>query len=588
LDTEPCESYFDIFVLKNYTIMRHPLIFIVPLVTLILASCGGESTPVQKEAIGGKMYGGEFKFMSSEKVKSLFPIATADIYTQRLNSQIFEPLLKLDMETMEVVPAIAESYSVSKDAKTFTFKIRKGVKFHEDDCFSDGTRELNANDVKFCLEMACSGLKMNAMGYLLINRIEGASQFSKNSKNSIPKSGVSGIVVKDDYTLEVKLVEPFVGFDKLLTHTNLGIYPKEAYDKYGKDIHNHPVGTGPFMLEKMDDQGITLTRNNNYWRKDELGNQLPFLDKVVMSYAKDKKSELMAFRNKGVDIVLEIPVEEIENIFGTLQEAQAGKNIKHKVESESSMNVNYVAFACESEEFKNPMIRKAFNMAVNRDEIVDKYLLGEGWASKNGIVPNMDNYPSDKVKGYQYNVAGAQELLSKAGFPKGKGFPALDFYVNAIKGSSAHKMCIGVADQIKKNLNIDLKIKLCSIEERDQAIASGKAKIWRSGWIADYPDAETFLSLFYGNNVSSSSVNAFKFRNAEYDALYEKAFTELNPDKRNKLLVKCDQMVIDQAPVMPIMTDDFLIMINARVRDFKTNSMENLDFSTIFIKEPKN
>lgn len=568
--------------------MRQLFIILVSATTLFLTSCGGEET-AQKEAIGGKMYGGEFKFMSSEKVTSLFPISTSDIYSQRLNSQIFESLLKIDMETMNVVPAIAESYNVSDDAKTFTFKIRKGVRFHEDDCFDGDAREVTANDVKFALEMACSGLPMNQMSYLLVNRIEGAESFNKKSKSSLPKTGVSGIQVKDDYTLVIKLVESFIGFDKILTHTNLSVFPKEAYEKYGKDIVKHPVGTGPFMLESFDDKGVTCKRNVNYWRKDELGNQLPFLDKVVMTYAKDKKSELMAFRNKGVDIVLEIPVEEIENVFGTLQEAQAGKNIKHKVESESSMSINYVAFACESEEFKDPRVRKAFNLAVNRIEIVDKNLMGEGWAVENGFVPKMDSYPGEKVKGQVYNVSSAQALLAQAGFPNGKNFPVLDFYVNSINGSASHKMCLGIAEQLKKNLNVTLNIKLCTLKERDRAISSGKAKIWRSGWVADYPDAENFLSLFYSENISenNSSVNSFRFRNTEFDALFEKALREKDEEKRNALFVKCDQMTVDQDAVMPIVTDDFMIMINARIRDLKANSMEYLDFSSIFIKEPK-
>lgn len=570
--------------------MQYRLFPLVLFSLLILASCGGGEEAVQKEAIGGKMYGGEFKFMSTEKVSSLFPVSTVDIYSQRLNSQLFEPLLKIDIATMDVVPAIAESYTVSDDAKKFTFKIRKGVKFHEDDCFADGTREVTATDVKYTLEMACSGLKTNQMSYLLVNRIVGASDFYKKSKNSIPKTGVSGITVLDDHTIEIKLIESFIGFDKIMTHTNLGVFPKEAYEKYGKDISNHPVGTGPFMLETFDNNGISLIRNPNYWRKDELGNQLPFLNKVIMTYVKDKKSELMAFRKKDVDIVLEIPVDEIENVFGTLQEAQAGKNIKHKIESESSMSINYIAFACESEEFKDARVRKAFNIAINRNEIVDKWLLGEGWPSEHGFVPSMENYPAEKVKGHVFNDAAAKSLLAQAGFANGKGFPVLDFYVNALEGSSAHKMALSVADQIKRVLNIDLKIKLCTIDERNEAIANESAKIWRSGWVADYPDAENFLSIFYSGNISenNAAVNSFRFNNAEYDALFEKALRELNTEKRNALLVKCDQMIVDQAPVMPVLTDDFIIMVNARVRDFKTNSMESLDFSEIYIKEPKN
>ena len=141
----------------------------------------------------------------------------------------------------------------------------------------------------------------------------------------------------------------------------------------------------------------------------------------------------------------------------------------------------------------------------------------------------------------------------------------------------------------KNYLNLHLKIKLCTIKERDKAIASGQAKIWRGGWIADYPDPENFLSIFYGGNLNGkvSLINNFKFKSADYDKLYEAALKEINPTKRNQLLVQCDQLVIDKSPVMPILTGDFILMVNARVRDFKTNSMENIDFSNVFIKEPR-
>ena len=568
--------------------MRNLLFVLISIISILLFSCGTEETK-QRNAIGGKFYGGEFKFMSSEKVVNLFPISSVDIYAQRLNSQIYQPLLTLDLESMAVVPSVAESYEVSEDAKTFTFKIRKGIKFHDDDCFNGKGRELTVEDVKYTLEMACSGLKINKMSYLLVNRIEGARNFYLKSKTSLPKSGVSGIRILNDSTLEIKLNESFIGFDKVLTHTNLGIFPHEAYEKYGRNIANHPVGTGPFMLEKMDASGVILKRNDNFWKKDEFGNQLPFLDRVVMIYAKDKKSELLAFRNKEIDLVLEIPVEEIENILGSLQDAQAGKNVKHKVESESSMSMNYVAFACQSNEFKNAKVRKAFNLAIDRNEVVEKWLKGEGGAAQNGFVPRLDNYPNEKITGDKLNILQAKALLANAGYPEGKGFPVLDFYVNAIEGSAPHKMCMGVAAQIKQNLGIDLKIKLCTLDERERAVLLGKAKIWRSGWIADYPDAENFLSLFYSGSINDNAteVNAFKFRNKEYDALFEQAIKELEETKRNSLFANCDQMVVDEAPVMPIMTDDFMVMINARIRDFQTNSMENLNFSRIYIKEPR-
>ena len=567
--------------------MKYYHIITTLVLALIVSSCG-ETTTEDLDAVGGKKYGGEFKFMSEEKITTLLPTSSGTQYSSRLISQIFEPLLQLDPQTMAVIPAVAESFKVSNNAKVYTFTIRKGIKFHSDDCIGDD-HELDAHDVKFSLDLACSGLAVNSIGYLLINRIQGASEFNKKSKNSLPKGGVSGIKVINDHTVQITLVNSFSGFENILTHSSLGIFPQEAWDTYGKEIGKHPVGSGPFALESMEDEKIVLKRNNAYWRKDELGNQLPFLSKVIVSYAKDKTSELLAFRKSESDLVLEVPVEVIENILGTLIEAQNGKNIKHKVESESSMSMGYIAMAIESKEFSDVRVRKAFNIAVDREVIINDWIDGEGWAATHGFVPKMNNYPIEKVVGHAYNPEKAKALMKEAGYPNGENFPTLDFYVNTTKGSTVYKAVSGVAAQLKANLNINLNIKLCTIDEREAAIHSGKAKIWRAGWVADYPDPENFLAMFYSGNImkESSMMNNFRFKNAEYDALFKEALLESDSDKRIDLLVKCDQMVVDQAAIMPLRTEDHIVLVNSRVRDFKANSMESLNLTEVFIKEPK-
>lgn len=163
----------------------------------------------------------------------------------------------------------------------------------------------------------------------------------------------------------------------------------------------------------------------------------------------------------------------------------------------------------------------------------------------------------------------------------------MELYVNGQKGSEEDLMCRGIADQLYKNIGVKLKIILCTLEERQAAINSGKAKIWRSGWIADYPAVEDFLSLFYSGNAIKSN-NDFGFKNSVFDQKYELALKEKIDKKRTRLLEECDQIIINQGAVMPILTNDFMVMLNARVRDFHLNSMENLDLSTVFIKEPRN
>jgi peptide/nickel transport system substrate-binding protein len=556
---------------------------------LIVSGCGSGDDLSEKKANGGAAYGGIFRFKSSEKITTLLSVSSSSIYTQRVASQLFETLLTLDPESEKVVPGLAENYTVNPSATVFTFKIRRGVKFHEDDCFDGEERELTAHDVKNTLDFACSKTVDNEIYWMLINVIKGAKENYNSSKKGVLSKGVSGIKVINENTLSIELVYPFIGFDKLLAHRSLGVFPKEAFIKYGEEIGKHPVGTGPFMLEEWDEEKITLTRNSNYWKKDEFGNQLPFLSGVEVTYAKDKKSELLAFRNQEIDLVLQIPAEEIDNVLGSLADAQAGKNIKHKIDSKASLSTAYYGFANGSEPFNNPNVRKAFNLAIDRDFLVNNWMQGDGYPCINGFVPAMGDYDDTKIKGYGFDIAQAKELIAKAGYPGGSGFPKISLYVNTKEGSVIHKLALGVIKQLKENLNITIPIKLCSIEERDKAILNGDAKFWRGGWIADYPDPENFLNLFHSKNIGSTSVisNPFRYKSVTYDKMLEMAMKESNPIKRTNLFVQCDQQVIDEAVVMPIYHSDFMTMINNRVKNFHTNATEIIDCSRIFIREAK-
>jgi oligopeptide transport system substrate-binding protein len=556
---------------------------------LVLSGCNSGDDLSEKKANGGAAYGGIFRFKSSEKITTLLSVSSSSIYTQRVASQLFETLLTLDPESEKVVPGLAESYTVNSAATIFTFKIRKGVKFHQDDCFDGEERELTAQDVKNTLDFACSKTVDNEIYWMLINVIKGAKDNYNSSKKGVLSKGVSGIKVVNENTLTIELEYPFIGFDKLLAHRSLGVFPKEAFEKYGEEIGKHPVGTGPFMLEEWDEEKITLTRNPNYWKKDEFGNQLPFLGGVEVTYAKDKKSELLAFRNQEIDLVLQIPAEEIDNVLGSLADAQAGKNVKHKIDSKASLSTAYYGFAHASEPFNNPNVRKAFNLAIDRDFLVNNWMQGDGYPCTNGFVPAMGDYDDTKIKGYSFNITQAKELIAKAGYPNGAGFPKISLYVNTKEGSVIHKLALGVIKQLKDNLNISIPIKLCSIEERDKAILNGEARFWRGGWIADYPDPENFLNLFHSKNIGSSSAisNPFRYKNDTYDKLLEMAMKESNPIKRTNLFVQCDQQVIDEAVVMPIYHSDFMTMINNRVKNFHTNATEIIDCSRIFIKDRK-
>ncbi len=567
--------------------MRSILIILIGFI--LLSSCQHELDVASLKAKGGRKYGGEFRFMSPEKINSLACISSVDEYSSRVISQIYDPLFDLDLKTLELKPSIAESFFVNDDATVYTFKIKTGILFHKNDCFNGKTHELTAEDVKFSLEMACSNLKINKIGHLLVNRIKGAKSFFEKSSKELPEEGVSGIKVINSNEIQITLTKSFAQFEKLLSHSGLGIFPKEAWMKYGLEMGDHPVGTGPFEFESKNDAQIVLKRNNQYWKKDDFDNQLPFLAKIIVNYSTDKKNEFLSFRKEENDLVLKIPVEEVKNTLGTLIEAQDGKNIKHRIESRSSLNTHYIAFNNESGVFKNVAVRKAFNLVLDREDLINNVMGGDGRASLNGFVPEMLNYPINNVKGHSYDVSRAKQLLASAGYANGRNFPEIELYVVANEGAKPHVICEAIVKSLNKNLALNLSVKICSLEERDRAIYNKEAKMWMDGWLADYTDPETFLNLLYSKNKVSrkSYANHVYFNNSEFDHLFEQAVSELDKQKRCSLFVQCDQITVDYAPVMPLYTSEHTIMLNARVRGFQLNEMEVLNLTEVFIKEVK-
>lgn len=563
---------------------------LISMLAFCFAGCSDDAADIEnRKAIGGARYGGVFRFMSSERIETLLPLQATTLYTQRITSQLFDPILRLDASGSKVIPSVAESFSVSPDGKSYTLNIRKGIYFHPDECLDGEGRELTADDVKFTLDMSCSGLKINEVSFMLNDRVVGASAFNKASKHAFKAGGVSGIKVLGRYKVQIDLVEAFAGFDKLLTYSGFGVFPKEAYDFYKADLKKHPVGTGPFMMEEFSSKGIKLKRNPNYWAKDQFGNQLPFLAQIELSYTKNKRDELIAFRERKIDLVLEIPREDVDNILGSLQEAQEGKTVKHKVDSKQSFSVTFLAMSQRNPLFKDVRVRKALNHAINRENLVDHVLLGEGYPVMHGFIPNTEFFPANRVKGPDYNVSKAKALLAQAGFANGTGFPPLVIYVSGNKDAANHLLAKGIAQQLKDNLGLSIAVELINFEKRNEFVKSGKASLWISGWVADYPDGESFLSLFYGKyaNLDSEFMNPFKYRSSKFDDLYIRLNKEQDTKKRTDIMVECDQQLVDDAVVIPLVNDDFITMINSRIRNFKTNSLENLDFSSIFIKEPK-
>lgn len=575
--------------------MRKTLYFsIVIALTSLIYSCGGSnngddssdnSNPeVLVKAEGGRFYGGILKVNSLDKYSSIFPASIADVYSQHISSQVYEGLLKYNQKTLELEPCLAETYEIDATNKFYTFNLRKGVMFHDNDCFTDGKgREVTAEDFKYVFEFLCSNHELNKSQYLVKDYIKGGKEYADGTAKS-----VSGIKALDKYTFQIELNEPFAGFTNVLALTQTAVFPKEALNTYGDDIKDQGIGSGPYMVQSVGDE-VILNKNKNYWKKDEFGNQLPYIAQVQIKFESNKTKELENFNAGELDFVWGVPVSEIPNIMGTLDEAKEGKNREFELQSINSLQTQYYGFLLTNEIFSNKKVRQAFNYAINRDTIVDFVLEGEGDAAHNGIIPNMSGYPSETVKGYNYNPSKAKKLLAEAGYPNGKGFPVIELSYNKV-GDVNELVATTIKQQLNDVLGITVNFKEFTTQEINQHRESGDITFWRYGWIADFPGPSNFIGNFHSKHIiegKSSSINYGRYNNPEFDKYFDLAMSEADEEKRMTLFAKAEQILVDDAAIIPIYYASEIRLVNPQLKNFSINEIEFRDYSVCYFTEKK-
>lgn len=542
---------------------------------------------------GGVEYGGVFSVNEIEDFRSLYPLNITDVTGHRIANQVYEGLIKLDQETLELKGGLAESWEVNENGTSYTFKLRKGVFFHDDLCFENGKgREMTVEDVKYSLDRLCEAAADNVMASYFLDRVKGANEYYEASKRGKQaETGVKGIVVEDANTLRIDLENPFPSMLKVMSLPACWVYPPEAVEEYGKELRVHGVGTGPFKLKSVKEgEVVILSRNQNYWRKDKYGNQLPYLDAIKYTFMKEKSIELMEFMKGNLDMVFDLPTEEVVKIKEGIK---AGQEQAYQFQSVPSMIIQYYSFQHKSDIFSDINVRKAFNYAVDREQIVKFALEGKGFPAHHGVVPpSFNDYDSKSIQGYRYDADLARTFLEKAGYPGGEGFPVLTLQLN-YGGSINVQVAEAVQKMLEETLNINIELTLVPRAQHFERVETGKAIFWRDGWSADYADPENFLNLFYGqlvpaNLTEKSYINSVRYQNPQFDKVYEAALKEIDDEKRMELFQRADQIVMDDAAVIPLYYEESIRLLQSDVANFPINPMEYRDFSDVrFIQGSK-
>jgi oligopeptide transport system substrate-binding protein len=563
---------------------RHTSVFF-----LIALVVGVSCSQFDKKAKGDAVYGGVLKVSESDHYITLYPPGISEDIGAHIASQVYEGLVKFNMKDLSIVPAIAEKWEIDASGTIYTFTLRKGVFFHDDPCFPDGKgRELTAADVKYSFELLCTNIKQNTnYTAILKDRVQGANEFYAASTGK-PMGSLSGVEIVDDHTIRIKLLSPNISFLHTLAIPGASIVPKEAIEKYGFDTK---IGTGAFLFGESADGTVVLRRNPHYYGVDASGNNLPFLDSVVITIL-SKQQELEKFQNDQLSVLIGLPSESVTNIVTKQIADFKNKPPKYILERSPEMANQYYEFNLTKVPFNDINVRKAFCYAIDRNKIVEEILNGEAYgpATYGFCPPSFKGYDITKIKGYDFDPVKAKKLLAEAGYPDGKGFPKIKIELNS--GGTKHtRIVVEIQKQLRNILNINVDFEVVTQKQKLEDAKFGRTQLVRSSWIADYPSPETFLYVLYGGSLPADLTqetfpNTSRYKNPRFDSLYIAGRTAKTKEEAYDYFMQAEQLMMNDAPIIMLWYAEDYRLIKSNVHNLLANPIRYRDYSQVYIKEP--
>jgi oligopeptide transport system substrate-binding protein len=521
--------------------MRHYLTSTVAASALVLA-LGLASASAQETLDPKAKQGGAITITYKDDVATLDPAIGYDWQNWSMIKSLFDGLMDYEPGTTTLRPELAESYEISPDGKTFTFKLRKGVKFHNG-------REMTADDVKYSLDRVTNP-KTQSPGAGFFASINGYDDVAGGKSESL-----SGVTVVDPSTVKIELSRPDATFLHVMAINFSHVVPREEVEKYGADFGKHPVGTGAYkMAEWTLGQRLVFERNADYWHKG-----LPYIDKITFEIGQEPIVALLRLQNGEVDV----PGDGIPP--AKFQEVMADPEQKARVVEGGQLQTGYVTMNTQMPPFDNVKVRQAVNMAINKDRIV-KLINNRAVPANQPLPPSMPGY--DKAfAGYAYDVDKAKALLGEAGHPQ--GFETELFVMNTDPNPR-------IAQAIQQDLAaIGIKASIQSLAQANVIAAGGEKggapMIWSGGmaWIADFPDPSNFYGPILGcGGAVQGGWNWAWYCNKELDEKAAAADSIVDPAKaeeRAKLWGEIYARIMADAPWAPVFNEQRFTMKSPRM-----------------------
>lgn len=509
-----------------------------------------------------KEKGKYFRYNDYSGIASLDPAFAKNQSIMWAVHQLYNTLVEVDT-ALHIAPSVAKRWEISEDGLHYTFYLRNDVFFHDDLCFPGGTgRRLVAKDVVYSFERLRDKSIASPGAWIFNEKVD----------------TVNGFTAINDTTFQVTLLRPYNPILGILSMQYCSIVPKEAVEKYGVDFRRHPVGSGPFQMVAWEEgQGLIMKKNDRYFEQDESGKSLPYLDGIKVSFYDSRATEFLLFRQGKVDFINDIDAtfkDEVLTKRGVLRKEWEGKVQLH---THPYLNIEYFGILVDSTNalVKNSptrfrKLRQAINYGFDRQKMVLYLRNSLGIPAESGFVPaGLPSFDSTIVKGYSYNPELAKKLLAEAGYAAAT-MPPIKLTTISIYSN--------IADFIAKQLEaigLNVQVEIVQKSLLLEMTSTSRALFFRGSWIADYPDAENYLSVFYSKNPAPP--NYTRYKNPEFDALFEKAMKETNDSLRYKLYQQADQVMINDAPVVPLWYDMVVHLVQPNVKGFSPNALNLLE-----------
>ena len=498
-----------------------------------------------------------FRYNEYRNVTSLDPAFARNPQNIWPVNQLFNGLIQLD-EKLNIRPEIATDWEISEDGLVYTFKLRPDVYFHRSPVFgATQTRSVTAADFVFSLKRLTDSQLASPGGWVMQH--------------------VETIEALDTHLLSIRLKRPFPAFLGLLSMRYCSVVPKEAITEYGSNFRSQPVGTGPFQFQLWEeDVKLVLRKNPHYFETDKHGNVLPYLEAISVQFIPDIQSEFMLFLQGKLDFLNSLDSSYKDELLTPEGRLQNKYQDQIQMQLGPYLNTEYIGIYQDADNpaVQSIAVREALAIGFDRKKMVLFLRNNIGFEANNGFIPIglRGHNPSIKTR---FNPQQARKLVQQYRQSTGK-IPDLRLATDA----NYLDLCQYIQREVEK-IGIKIQIDLMPTASLRQAKSSGKLDLFRASWIADYPDAENYLGLFYSKNFSPQGPNYTHYQNPLFDQWFEKSYLLKDINEREKWYRKMDSLMLTDYPVIPLYYDKAIRFVQKNVSGLTMNPINILSLKTV-------